>query len=112
MTPHPLLLRSHIEAHVIALALVRPDVAQAASRRALYSEMRPDCLALLDAIVTYPETAWRDPYALAENDVQHALVTDALAFTVHDLTLHDLTCLLALARGRADDAADVQEVAA
>lgn len=113
---HPLLLRPYVEATTIAQALVCPDFAQVISRRALYSAISADCLALCDAIAAYPDAARRHLYWYVENDTQRALVNAALEMTVGDLTMHSVTVLIALVRGDLHDSLDddqqAQEVAA
>ncbi len=108
---HPLLRRDQIEATLIALAAVRPDIAAAASRRALDSDISADCLAVLDAITENPDLAWRHLHGCAESAVEAALIEKALNLTVFELTFHSVDCLLALARGRLPEAGDMQEAA-
>lgn len=97
--PHPSLSRSYIEAQLIALATIRPDVAAAASRRAWRSRLSADCLALLDAIVVEPSQAWRCLPLLAESEAQWQLAWSAQQVTLGEMTFHSLGTLLALARG-------------
>lgn len=97
---HGLLARPHIEATLIALATIRPDVAQSASRRAWRSELSPDALTLLDRICDDPRAAWLTLTTLAESEAQFDLTTAALDLKVSDLTFHSVGSLIALARGR------------
>lgn len=103
-TPSPLLYRQHVEATLIALATLRPDVAHAASRRAWGSELTPDALTLLDAIAADPRAAWLSLVALSDSEAQWRLADAALDLRLSDLTFHSVGSLIALARGRLHDA--------
>ena len=111
-SPNPLLFRSFVEAQLIALAVMRSDVARAASRRAWRSELSADALNLLDRITEDPRAAWITLTTLADSEAQWRLADAALSLTLDDLTFHSVGTLISLARGPLHELSGSREAAA
>lgn len=110
--PHPFLFRHHVEAQLIAVAVLRPDLAADAARPLTHSELSADCMAVLARIAANPTRAWLHLHACAENAAQAELIEAALDLTLSALTFHSITTLVALGVGRLHEAPDALEVAA
>ena len=110
--PHPFLFRPYVEAQLIALAVLRADVARTASRRAWRSELSTDALALLDRVTNDPRSAWLTLTTLADNEAQWRLADAALSMTLDEITFHSVGTLLSLARGPLQKLSASREAAA
>ena len=96
---HPFLFRTYVETQLVAVSILRPDVAAAASRRAWQSQLSADALTLLDAVVRDPAGAWLCPTTLAESEKQFQLIDAALDLPLDAIRFHSIGSLLELARG-------------
>jgi hypothetical protein len=93
---HPLLTRAHLEAVLVGLAAMRPELAPD-----LYAMVRPERVStaartLLAAVIDQPADAWQCLPQLAETIGQHAMALRALELTLGDLTFHTPALLVAL----------------